>query len=645
MATFDISYSQNSVGPWGAGGPFGGSGDGQGFYNPTFGGTYVINTCGSSAPDPAFIAGAHVCVCSFIGTGGLGNFVVTLDSGALAANAFTSISFVDKNTVTETYNTSTATFSHPSAGFSEWVWTGQLAYPFTGLPATRTMTVVLPSAPTLNIAAAITESPDTVAATTVLPIAATLASTEGPDTLISPSGIGVMLGLTTNPSASNSFTNLNYALFAATSGALVIYESGVGVGTFGTYTSSTLLNIVYDGKHVAYYAGAKLLRSVPVTGLTLFLQICMGSAGASVYGIDFSPVATAVTPYTLVPMATTVAAAGTRIISNGSGVNGWGTKNFQSKESYSSGVTISASVNPLGDAQIIGLSTAPAVGDATGYARFIAGWYPHGSTPDLEIVFNGSNLGSFGSYVSTSDVLTIAYDNFYFYWYRNNTLVLQKPFPNAGPLYLFGDFFQPNLGFANISISPYSPSTPQQYIARGNHVVSDTNVSKATNSGVWTDGDCYSINGYPTCHVVWKPNQTNASFFVGLVSGAPPASSNFTGLTYGLQCQNNGLLSIYESGTLVSTYGAYTTSDYLTITYDGATVTYAQNGVTLRTVSAAGLTLFVDAVFFNAGALNSLEFGPSATIPLADTAQVGINAATATVTSFTVGPVAANNNA
>jgi hypothetical protein len=451
---------------------------------------------------------------------------------------------------------------------------------------------------------------------------------------------GIMLGLTTNPSTSNSYTNLNYALFASASGVLSIYEGGVSIGTFGTYTTSTLLNIVYDGKHVAYYAGGVLLRSVPITGLTLFMQICMGDAGDSVYGIDFTPIATAVTPYTLVPMATTVAAAGTRVISNATGANGWGTKCFQSKESYSNGVTISASVNPLGDAQLIGLSAAPATGDATGIAHFLAAWYPHGGTPDLEIIFNGANLGSFGAYVATSDVLTIAYDNFTIYWYRNNTLVLQKPFPKAGPLYLFGDFFEINEGFASVSVAPYSPSTPQAWIARGPFTVSDTSVRKDGGSAVWTDGDAYSINGFPTCHAVFKANQTNGALMVGLVSGAPPATPNFTGLNYAIYCRADGLIEIYESGVSAGTFGSYATADYFALTYDGATVLYVHNGATIRTKSAASLTMFADIAINSPGAqINSLEFGPTPAIPLADAAQLGLNAATVVAETTVNGPI------
>lgn len=438
---------------------------------------------------------------------------------------------------------------------------------------------------------------------------------------------GLMLGLTTNPSASNSYSNLNYAIQLA-SGNAYIYESGGLAISLGAITSSTLANIVYDGKHIAYYLNGVLVRSVPVTGLTLFMQICFFDNNATAYGIDFTASGTAVTPFTLIPMANTVACAGTKVVSNTLGTNGWGTKNFQSKESYSNGAICSASVSPLGDAQLFGFSTAPAAGAAGGYGPILAGWFPHGVLSDCEILFNGANLGVFGAYVSTSEVLTIAYDNFNFYWYRNNTLILQVPYPNAGPLYLFGDFYEPTLGFSNINIAPYSAATPQQFISRGNCVVSDTNVAKSGGSNAW-DSDAYSINGFPTCHVVFKPNSTAVNVMVGLVNGAPPASPNLAGLNYALYCEGGGALKIYESGTFIGTYGTYLTSDYLAITYDGTTLVYSKNGITLLTRTGSVGPLFADVMIFEPGAgINSLEFGPSATIPILDTAQVGANAAT-----------------
>jgi hypothetical protein len=441
----------------------------------------------------------------------------------------------------------------------------------------------------------------------------------------------IMLGVTLSPLAVNSYTNLAYAWYMEVGGTLTIYESGTLIGSFGTYTSQDLLAIVYDGKHVAYYHNATLVRSVPIANQTFYLQVFFYTPGGSVYGLSYDTIATAVTPFTLVPMATTVAAAGTTALSNSTGTNGFGTKNFRSKESLTNGAICSASGAQTNGALFFGFSTAPATGGPS-YGPIVAGWYLHGDSNACDILFTGTDIGTYGTGPLLTDTFTIAYDNFYFYWYRNNVLILQEPFTSAGPLYLFGDFFEANLALIDLSFAPYSPATPQQFISRGTVVVSDTNVSKATNDSLWTSGDAYSINGYPSCHLVWKANQTTSNFMVSLVTTIP-ATINYTALTYAMQCNSSGNLEIYESGTLIATYGAYTTSDFLSIVYDGATLIYAQNGTALRTVSIGVATMFADVNFYNSGGLNSLEFAATSTIPLADTSQINTNAVTAVIIS------------
>jgi hypothetical protein len=457
----------------------------------------------------------------------------------------------------------------------------------------------------------------------------------------------VMIGLTQNPLATalgTAYVNLQYAFYAAASGSLQIYEGGAPVVTLGTYTTSTLLNIVYDGKHVAYYVNGALVRSVPVTGLTLFMQVCFYNPNNSVYGMDFSQSAAAVTAFTLVALSTNVACAGTKALGNALGAVGWGNRNFQTKESYTGGAFMSASINPNLGAQYIGFSTAPAV-NAGGGALLSAGWYPHPDVGQSHIFFAGAQVSNDPVAPAAGDVFTITYDNFNFRWYKNSTLMFTQFSQNAGPLFLFGDSYEPNLGFVNIAIGPYSPSTPAQFIARGLCTVSNSLAGKTGGTDVWTEGDVHSIMAYTTCNVIWKPNDTTGLLMGGLTAAIQPAP-NYTGITYALYAAA-GTVQIYESGTFVASYGAYSTADRFTITYDGSTVTYAQNGNTLRTVAVSGLTLYASLAFYSPGTgCNSLDFGPGSTVPVLDTPQIGSQAATEVINSTTAGTneVTASNN-
>lgn len=459
---------------------------------------------------------------------------------------------------------------------------------------------------------------------------------------------GVMVGLTTNPLASNSFTNLNYALYATSTGPVQIYELGTLVGTFASsYTAATLLNVVYDGKHISYYIGGTLVRTVPVAGLSLFGQICF-FAGASdaVYGIDFGPIGTAVTPFTLTPMSLQVAASGTTAISNSLGTTAFGTRNFKSAESYNNGCQVSFGVNENGyDAMFLGLSAAPATGGTFGAA--LAAWYPHVGTSITEIIFNGASLGSFGAPATVGEVLTITYDNFTFRWWRGGALIHQEYFPSAGPLFLFGDMFDPGgEGFVNISFGPYGLATPQIWTARGSCFVSDEVVSKSASGASAWDSDAISLSGYLNCHLLWVPGGTTG-VIGALTTGNPPATPGLAGLSYALVANSAGTLDIMESGTTVAAaVSTYNVNDVLSITYTGTAVLYKQNSTLLHTTTVTtGVNMFGNISIFAAnGSVNNAEFGPGAIVPSIQTGKLAGNAATLLSLISTAGPVTITNN-
>ena len=95
-----------------------------------------------------------------------------------------------------------------------------------------------------------------------------------------------MIGLTTTPGA--GYSNIEYALYFARSGLLQIYESGVNIGSFGTYDTTFIGRVTYDGATIRYYCdplGMRCIRTVAVTGKTLKAQAAFYDTGAfnSVY--------------------------------------------------------------------------------------------------------------------------------------------------------------------------------------------------------------------------------------------------------------------------------------------------------------------------------------------------------------------------
>ena len=92
----------------------------------------------------------------------------------------------------------------------------------------------------------------------------------------------IMFGLTRTPGA--SYTAIEYAIFFVNDGTIQLYESGSNIGTFGTYSTTTIGRVTYDGSYIRYYAdvnGTRPLRVVAVSGLTgLKFQAAFYNGGA-----------------------------------------------------------------------------------------------------------------------------------------------------------------------------------------------------------------------------------------------------------------------------------------------------------------------------------------------------------------------------
>ena len=108
---------------------------------------------------------------------------------------------------------------------------------------------------------------------------------------------------------------------------------------------------------------------------------------------------------------------------------------------------------------------------------------------------------------------------------------------------------------------------------------------------------------------------------------------------------SGGQWVVYESGTQVTLSGATSQpTDVATITYDGSTIDYINN-VSVRTVPVSGSTLYGFYPIGTPGSgLNSMRFGPTTNLAVADRAQLGANSASLLVSNATSGSVTINPN-
>ena len=91
-----------------------------------------------------------------------------------------------------------------------------------------------------------------------------------------------MAGLSSANTDAN-FTTIQYAIYATNTGAIQIYESGNGRGTFGTYAANDILKIAVESNVVKYYKNNVLLYvSGVVPTLPLLVDVSINSTSGTI---------------------------------------------------------------------------------------------------------------------------------------------------------------------------------------------------------------------------------------------------------------------------------------------------------------------------------------------------------------------------
>jgi hypothetical protein len=162
----------------------------------------------------------------------------------------------------------------------------------------------------------------------------------------------------------------------------------------------------------------------------------------------------------------------------------------------------------------------------------------------------------------------------------------------------------PNNGSTNIiSLIPEN-TTPVNMSKVGN-------VFTKTAGTTWGDAEAYSSIGYNNnMYVEVNANQTTAGAMFGL-STNPMASANYDTINYAFHTSAAATFNIYETGSLITSFGAYTISTKFRIEYDGKTVTYFKDGVPLRSVNVPipGTTYYFDSSFNQVGGAITANYG------------------------------------
>jgi Putative phage tail protein len=493
------------------------------------------------------------------------------------------------------------------------------------------------------------------------PVNAALASHADPDTV---NTLQVQLtNAATTPlqlvsGTAADFNNLRTLIYVG--GEWMAYQTATLVSA-GTYNLTNLRRGLYGSAPAAHTTADRFIRidagvfRMPydpgMIGQTMHIKLC----SFNIFGkntqtlaaaTDYTHVLAATNAGQLTPGPLTLVGRGVTVNGNSAfksgGVDATWDSDVYSLQGYANGAFVTFQPSQITLEFMMGLNADPALDSS--YTSIDYAFYCEGTATSpgaLAIFESGTSIGTVSAYV-VGDILSITYDGAFVRYMQNGIVRRQVPAVPNQTFYLDSSFYRQQAAASNLQFGPYGTATPVLYIARGVCIVSDEAAVKQGGSSTWANDDIYSINGFQSCHAVWKSNILSTSdFFIGL-SQVIATTPNFTTIDFGIELENTGTgvgnLFVYESGTNTgagAAFSPYSSADLFAITYDGSTITYWKNGVSMRTVAIAGKTFYLTSAFFAAGSgCNSLEFGPGAVIPLADTAQLGANAASQMVATW-----------
>jgi len=99
-----------------------------------------------------------------------------------------------------------------------------------------------------------------------------------------------MIGLNSDPATGINYSNLDYAWYCTDTADSKIYESNVDRGTAGSYTTSSIFEIIYDGVNISYYRDGGIARTVARTGSgPLYLDSSFFSLNSQIVNLSFGP--------------------------------------------------------------------------------------------------------------------------------------------------------------------------------------------------------------------------------------------------------------------------------------------------------------------------------------------------------------------
>jgi len=314
--------------------------------------------------------------------------------------------------------------------------------------------------------------------------------------------LNFVIGLNSDPTTDMNYTSIDYGIQCAADGTILILESGVGITGFGSYTTTTILSIIYDGVNVRYLKDGVVIRSVPrLIGNALHFDSSFFSSSATpiLSSFSFRPVGESASK----PIMTLIThGTGTKVFSGSeigktAGGAGWDAGAY-SAEGYSTDCYVSFRPAQANTNAVVGLNTDPTTN--ANYTTIDYAWYVVGLV--AYIYESGVSLGSFGS-CTTSTVLSIIYDGAYVRYYKDSVLERSVPRAVGAALHIDSSIHDvsPVAHIKDLAFGPI-PENPTALTITGTKVTWDASryrTNKLKGAAFWSNGG--GLNGFTAGNV------------------------------------------------------------------------------------------------------------------------------------------------
>lgn len=161
-----------------------------------------------------------------------------------------------------------------------------------------------------------------------------------------PSGVDLMCGFNTDPTANASYASIDNAWYARSDGSALIYENGNEAGLYVPGYGEGRFAIDYDGRYLRYLYNGELRKLNDIgPGYVFYLDSSLHTPNARIRNIEFGSYPTrASSGITLVADTSTTQIAGNSV--RGTGSSGWGSEHVHSMEAYAGGASASWTLAP-----------------------------------------------------------------------------------------------------------------------------------------------------------------------------------------------------------------------------------------------------------------------------------------------------------